>query len=254
MIQLKNSITSKFIIIWSLLIILLPIVKFWFIRTGYQFFNPVEVFQEMVSDFISILFPALVVSVFLPQFLQERKNGFITYARIRCSLGKYLISKAIVNAVLTGLVFFAVIIWSFIFAVYVIPNLHLIHFTNLSGNAHIVKTTFSQLLRYGTFTYGLVYSLWVSVNAIIYATLGFEFLLFTINPYVALSIPFLLYQLSNYLAGIFGFPEFSLLEVVFPFNIRMFPIWTALIPVALLLGLVIGIAIYHCRNLEKLEF
>lgn len=237
MVQLRNAVTSKFVIIWLLLVVGFPVLRFLLIRTGYQFFKPIEVFQETISDFIPLLFPALVVSVFLPQFLQERKNHFITYTRTRCSLGRYLTSKAIVNALLTGAVFFGFIFWSFLLTVYVVPGFHLVHFSSLTASAHIATPTFSQLLKFGTFTYGLIYSLWVAFNAVIYATLGFELLLLAINPYVALAVPFLLYQLSNYFTGILGFPEFSLLDVVFPFNIREFPIWTALLPVILLLGL-----------------
>ena len=126
LVELKRSFTVKNILLWLSIIILLPAIRFYTVKEGYQFFVPVELFQEMVSTIISLLFPALVIVIYLPTFLQEQKNNFIQYAHPRIPLNTYLLSKAITNALLTGLIAFLLIFLSFIFAVYIEPHLGIV--------------------------------------------------------------------------------------------------------------------------------
>ena len=78
-IEFKRAITIKNILIWLSIITLIPLVSFYPIREGYMFFKSVEVFQEMVGRIIPLIFPVLVIIIYLPNFLQEQKNNFITY-------------------------------------------------------------------------------------------------------------------------------------------------------------------------------
>ncbi|RFA32134.1 ABC transporter permease [Virgibacillus dokdonensis] len=248
LVECKRTCTVKNILIWIGIIILVPTLRFYTIKEGYQFFEPIEVFQEMVSTIIPLLFPALVIVIYLPTFLQEQRNNFISYTRTRIPLNAYLLSKALMNACLTGLVTFLLIFIPFVFAMYVEPNLEIIYYSPIDENTIIPSTTFSQFLSYGDLAYGLVYSLWVSINAALYSTIAFMLLLVLNNPFVAISIPFLFYHIFNFITGVLAVPQFSPLSTIFPFNIVEQPFWTLLIPFSFLVFVLIGLYVFANRN------
>lgn len=250
-VELKRACTVKNLLFWIAIIVFLPTIRFYTIRNGYQFYKPIEVFQETVSTIIPFLFPAIAISIYLPSFLQEKKNNFISYTRTRIPLSTYLLSKGLINACLTGLVIFLLIFIPFVFVVYLEPNIGIIHYTPIDKNAIVPDYTFSQLLSHGDLIYGLVYSLWVSINAVVYATIAFMLLLTSNNPFVALSIPFLFYHILNFLTGVLGVAMFSPLSTIFPFNIVEQPLWTVLVPFLLLLIILIGLLIFVKRNQKE---
>lgn len=251
LVELKRACTVKNLLLWGAILVLIPTIRFSTIREGYQFFEPIEVFQEMVSAIIPLLFPALVIIIYLPTFLQEQKNNFIPYTRTRISLNTYLLSKSLINAFLTGFIIFLLIFLSFVFVVYVEPNLGIISYSPIDKNTVIPKFTFSQFLSYGDLTYGVIYSLWVSINAIIYSTIAFMLLLILDNHFVALSLPFLYYHIFNFITGVLQVPQFSPLSTIFPFNIVEQPLWTVLVPFLFLLIVIIGCYVFAIRNQKE---
>lgn len=106
-------------------------------------------------------------------------------------------------------------------------------------------------MAYGDLTYGLIYSLWVSVNALVYSTIAFMLLLVVDNPFIALSAPFLYYHIFNFITGVFATPWFSPLSTIFPFNIIEQPLWTVLVPFSLLLFIIIGLYVFIIRNRKE---
>lgn len=72
-VELKRACTVKNLLFWIAIIVFLPTIRFYTIRNGYQFYKPIEVFQETVSTIIPFLFPAIAISIYLPSFLQEKK-------------------------------------------------------------------------------------------------------------------------------------------------------------------------------------
>ncbi|MGP7819730.1 ABC transporter permease [Niallia sp. 01092] len=251
LIELKRAFTVKNLLLWIAIIIILPTIRFNMIREGYQFFDPIEVFQEMVSTIISLLFPALAIIIYLPSFLQEQRNNFILYTRTRIPLNTYLLSKVIINTCLTGLVTFLLIFLTFVFAVYVEPHLGIIDYSPIDESAVIPRFTFSQFLSYGDLTYGVIYSLWVSINAVVYSSIAFMLLLIIDNPFVALSVPFLYYHIFNFVTGVLVAPWFSPLSTIFPFNIVEQPLWTVLVPFSFLLIVIIGLYVFAIRNRKE---
>lgn len=251
LVELKRACTIKNLLMWSSIILLLPTIRFCMISEGYQFYKPVEVFQEIVSAIIPLLFPALVIIIYLPSFLQEQRNKFITYTRTRVSLNIYILSKGLTNALLTGLVIFLLIFLPFVFIMYLEPNLGIILYTPIDKNVHIPNVTFSHLLLYGDLTYGLIYSLWVSINGVVYSTIAFMLLLNLNNPFVALSIPFLFYHIFNFITGVLNVPMFSPLSTIFPFNIEEQPLWTVLVPFLFLLIVLIVVFVFSTRNQKE---
>jgi hypothetical protein len=251
LVEIKRAVTLRNLLIWLAIIILVPAVRFYTIRNGYEFYEPIEVFQETVSSFIPLLFPALTIIIFLPSFLQEQRNNFIFYTRPRIPLTTYLLSKGLVNACLTGIVTFFLIFIPFLFIQYIEPSLGIIHYTPKDQNAVIPNYTFSQFLLHGTFLYGFIYSLWVAVNAIVYSTIALMLLLIVNNPFVALSIPFVCYHVFNFITGVLNIPMFSPLSTIFPFNIVQQPLWTVLVPFSTLVFILIGIFTFAFLNKKE---
>ena len=250
-VELKRAFTKRNIFLWLSVIVLLPTIRFHMIRNGYQFYEPVEVFQETVSGIIPLLFPVIAIIIYLPSFLQEQRNNFITYTRTRVPLRIYIMSKALMNALLTGMVTFLLIFIPFIFIVYVEKHLGIINYSSPTENVRIPAVTFSQFLRYGDLAYGFIYSLWVAINGVVYSTIAFMLLLNVSNPFIALSLPFLFYHILNFVTGLLHVPMFSPLSTIFPFNVEQQPLWTVLVPFSLLFIVLIIIFIFSIKNREE---
>ncbi|WP_075039470.1 ABC transporter permease [Anoxybacillus sp. MB8] len=250
-VELKRALTKKNILLWLSIIIFLPASRFYMISKGYQFFEPVEVFQETISGIIPLLFPVIVIIVYLPSFLQEQRNKFIPYTRPRIPLHIYVTSKGFVNAFFTGVVTFLLVFIPFVFIVYVEKHLGIIHYSSPTENVRIPAVTFSQFLRYGDFAYGFIYSLWVAINGVVYGTIAFILLLNVSNPFIALSIPFLFYHVLNFVTGLFHVAMFSPLSTIFPFNIEEQPLWTVFVPFSFLIAFLVFAFVFTLRNDEK---
>ncbi len=251
LVEMKRAFTIRNLLTWIGIIILLPAVRFYNIKEGYQFFEPIEVFQEMVSTIIPLLFPAIIIIIYLPLFLQELRNNFVLYSRPRIPLNTYLLSKIIVNAFLTGGIVFLLIFFPFVFAVYLEPHLGIIFYSPKDANSVIPMFTFSQLLEHGNLAYGLIFSLWVSINAVIYSSIALLLMLVLSNPFVALSVPFLFYHIFNFVTGILNVPMFSPISTIFPFNIVQQPLWTVLVPFLFLLIIFIGLFVFTMRKQKE---
>ncbi|MBW0934214.1 ABC transporter permease [Priestia megaterium] len=250
--EFKRAITTKNILTWLFIVFLLPLIAFYPIRQGYMFFSPVEVFQEILGGIIPLIFPVLAIIIYLPNFWIEQKNNFITYTRPRIPLGSYILSKGIVNAVFTGLIIFLMLLFSYVFVEFIEPNfLHFVQYYTPSKYNHSSKVTFSQFLRYGDLTYFLAYSLWVTLNAIVYTTISFMLMLIIRRTFIALSVPFLFYHIFNFIVGVFGVARFSPLSTVFPFNIQQQSLWTVMVPFTFLLLILLIIYFVVIRNKEE---
>ncbi|MBR8643893.1 ABC transporter permease [[Brevibacterium] frigoritolerans] len=246
-VELKRAFTEKNLYIWILIIFVLPIISFSSLIRGYTYHEPIAVFQSIISTFIPILFPVLIIIIYLPDFWYEQKNDFIPSTQPRVALRIHILSKGIINAFLTGFITFLMIFISFVFARYIEPDLGIIDYRPVS-QPEFTEFTFSQLLSVGDFTYGLVFSLWVSINAIVYSTIAYILLLLVRSMLIALSVPFVFYHVFNYVSGVLHVPQFSPISTIFPFNIEQQPLWTVLVPFSFLLISLIGLLLFALRN------
>lgn len=226
-------------------------IQFLLVRTGYTFYRPVEVHTEVIGSMIALLFPLFFIILNANSFALERKDNFIEYTKVRTHLHKYLLAKAIVNAGLVFVAAFTMVFLSFLFIAYIEPSLGIINYESSGLDSYTTSIgTFEVLLKHGTLTYGIMYSIWVALNAVLYATLAFVLTLLIKNTFLALSLPFLWYFIMNFVAGVLGYPEFSTTSTIFPFNITAQPIWTILVPYLLNLSILIGLVIYLRNSYE----
>jgi hypothetical protein len=170
--------------------------------------------------------------------------------RIRIPLATYLFSKLVVNAILSFLIAFLMVFVPFIFSMYIEPVLDIVHLYPADGNP-IPYTTFEQLLFLGTLPYGIIYSLWVGLNGMMYATMGLLLVMILEKPFVALSIPFMYYLLGNFITQILGYEQFSPTYTIFPFSISQQPLWTVFVPFTILCIVIIILGFYLKENLHK---
>ncbi|WP_157739587.1 hypothetical protein [Paenibacillus physcomitrellae] len=158
---------------------------------------------------------------------------------------KLLSIKFAANFMLTFCIFFIFIFGYFVFAYYIEPQIGLVQydpsFFALNGTTAkeytLHQNTFSQLFKYGSLTYGVVYSLWVAVNAALFAAFAFLLVLLVDRPFLALSIPFAFYLVQSFFMGAFGLVKYQFFQAVFPFNYAQQPIWTSFVPTAVLIAI-----------------
>ncbi|MGX4667945.1 ABC transporter permease [Cerasibacillus sp. JNUCC 74] len=232
--EFKKTITLPHILLWTIFILLLPTIKYIQIINGYVFYRQLDIFLRVNSDFIPLLFPLLVILVYTTNFIGEQKNNYLTYVCPRIPLNKYFYSKLIVNGCLSFTVAFLMIFIPFVFIMYIEPLLNITQLDNPNGNS-IPVTTFEQLLVAGTLTYGVVYSLWIGINGMLYASFGLLLLMLSKKPLIALSFPFIYYLVFDFITQVLGAFQFSPSATLFPIAISQQPLWTVLIPFGLLL-------------------
>jgi hypothetical protein len=249
-VEFRRALTKKRIVIWVTIIFLPIFIKFYMIKEGYTFYRPVELFQELISGFVPMLFPLFMLLVYANNFVLEEKNHFSLYTRTRIWFPTYIISKALVNGILAFLVSFIMIFLPFVFSVYIEPIFSIINYYDLREGESFSNLSFDQYLRYGTLVYGLIYAFWVALNGLIYASITFLLPFFIRNWFVAFSIPFVGYHVMNFISGVFGYAKFSPISTIFPFNVIQQEIWTVFVPFFILISIWIGMIIILKRRKE----
>ncbi|MED4406688.1 ABC transporter permease [Heyndrickxia coagulans] len=242
-VELNRILNGKQIIKWLLLIFVFPTIQFFLIKDNYVFYRQLDLFLRLNSNFVPLLFPILVVLVYTTEFVGEQKNNFIQYTRIRIPLSTYLLSKLTTNAILSFIIAFFIIFIPFVFAMYIEPFLGIVKLYPTEGNP-IPYTTFEQLLFLGNLPYGIIYSLWVGLNGMMYATMALLLLMILEKPFIALSIPFIYYLMTNYITQALGYDQFSPSYTIFPFSIAQQPMWTVFIPFSILFIILVILGFY----------
>lgn len=247
--ELKKSVNWKVVVLWTILIVPLPVIKFLMIDEGYVYYRQIEVFLRVNSDFVPLLFPLLIITAYTPQFIGEQKNNFLVYVNSRIALKNYNYAKLIVNGFISFFIAFLCVFIPFIFVMYIEPNFNIVSIQPINGNI-VPVTTFEQFLTLGTFIYGLIYSSWVGINGVLYATFALLLLMITKNPLVSLTTPFIYYIFGIFLTQLLNYDKFSPGSTVFPFSISQQPLWTVLVPFCILLTIVL--ILFHILR-RKLE-
>ncbi|WP_052676079.1 hypothetical protein [Paenibacillus sp. IHBB 10380] len=258
--EIKNTLSVKRILIWILLM-LWPFLNFMLQRNNYSFRDKLDVFTFMLEGVLPLVFVLLATLVYLGSFSQEIKKRFLVYTRLRIPLRKMLRIKFAANFLLTFGAFFVFTFGYFLFSFYIAPILGLIQYHPEVYKLNEVtvvedsytRHTFTQLLQYGSLTYGFLYSCWVGLNAAVYAALGFFMVLIVRSQFLALSIPFLLYIVGSFVLGAAGLMHFRFPDAIFPYSYMQVPIWTAFVPFLFLIFICVIIYIYVNKRLEWMD-
>jgi hypothetical protein len=227
----------------------------------YALFGEADFFALIVSFALPLVFPLIAVAIFALPFSNELSHRYILYTRTRTNVGRYLKRKLLANIAVAFTVFFLASFIPFLWAFVVEPAIGVIGpfrptMAGLSPAELVAYPasvhTFSQLLSFGPWAYGLGYSAWLGLNGALYASIGFQLLFVVPNRFIALSIPFIGYHILNFVFAVLAIPEFSP-AMVFPFNLVQFPIWTAFVPFTVLALLTASLAFYVGRHTKRLD-
>lgn len=253
-IEFKKVFTFNKGLTWFLIITLPIWIQYLVIHEGYSFTNNIDLYGRLLNGVGAMIFPILILFVFADTIIHERKNNYLTYTKIRIDFSTYLNAKIITNAILSFGVSFLYAFLPFLFAQYINPQVGFISNVMVDTNPH-GTTTFEQLLVYGPFLYGFIYSLWIGINGVLYATLPLLLCLILDNSFVGLSIPFVWYQGMSFVTAILGISQFAPLYTIFPYSILQQEIWTVFVPFLILLLMVIISYVYlRKRNSKEWSF
>lgn len=240
--ELKFYFNKKIMVFWILMVII-PVVYLFFIYESYIFRDALDVFTLMLEGLLVVVFPILTTAFYLPHFLQELKNRFIVYERIRTPVKNILFIKFCTNFLVTFFAFSFFIFILFLISFYIFPILNFIEYrpdvysfdeksvTMDSYNRH----TFTQFLEYGNIVYGFIYSIWVGINAAVYSSIGFIAMLLVKNKFIAISIPTIIYYIGSFILGFLNLRQFRFTDAIFPFSSIQQPIWTSFVTLGLLI-------------------
>ena len=165
-------------------------------------------FWNISLEYMTLLFPILVVCPTCWVMYYERKHKFIIYTFPRVPKIKYLFSKWIVCILSAFLIIFIPMLTSgllsFIFSNNITPS---------GQNTPIFYANFilPKFLISNTYMYIFVHCLWDGFLAIIIASLGFMLSLYVDNILIILTGPFIYATLDNFIMANLGFHKQRLL-------------------------------------------
>ncbi|ALE04757.1 hypothetical protein AL755_03460 (plasmid) [Arthrobacter sp. ERGS1:01] len=220
-----------------------------------------DVFATLMNTPFTMLAPVFVVFLSCSRFAQEIGNRFVSSARSRVRTESYVFAKLLVASGTAFLVFFA---WTFLaFAVAFVlwpklgnPSLDPAGYGLTASGAVLDsfgRTTYSQLLQSGTWTYALAYSAWVGFAAATYAALGMASLLVIKRRAVAMCVPFLVFFVQSAAAQLIGAPNLGLNFSMFPFGLQQQSILMGAAPTIVLAAMTGLIWLVLSRRLVRLE-
>lgn len=236
-----------------------PIGMFFLRKGAYEFRDPLDLFTYLIGGIVPLTFVILATALYLPSFSQEINERFLFYACARRPAGELLRAKFRFNLALVFVYCFLFIFICFLAAFHIVPALDLVKFHPDATDLKAIQAelygrhTFTQLLQYGTLTYGILYSAWVGLNAAAYSSIGFALLLLIRNRYVALSLPTLIYIVAGFLMTRPALMPYRTFDSIFPFSYLQQPIWTAFIPFLCLASIAAVLLHIVLSNLYKLD-
>jgi len=257
--EIRSKLTPKFILLCLIVpaaLIVLSIIR----SREYRLKDWYDYFTFILEGGLPITFPILVVLVFVASFSGEVKNRFLTYTRMRRPIMSTVYIKLTANIVLTFLLYSALIFVCFLFAYYIEPYLGIVKFDPSYGLtkeeiaiSNITRHTFTQILNQGVFTYAILYSCWLGINAALYSAIGFYLVLLIKNRFLALTLPFIIYLVGSFTLLGLGIEDYRPNNALFPFDRIQAPIWTAFIPFLVLLLILLCLILYVQKKHTEIE-
>jgi len=198
------------------------------------------VFSEFMSGgpAIYLLFPVYVVLLSCLRLYKEVPKS----KRVTMRKEGYLFSRVTTATGISFAVFALSTFLLFVLAYYVWPvvgdpsvDLSVYFLTPESAvTSSFTASTYSQLLVFGSLTFGILYSLWVGFCAAVWTSLAMAALLTVKNRPIALLLPFLLYIGQWVVASLYGNVRASFVASVFPFGYQQTSILAGATPMLVL--------------------
>jgi len=208
------------------------------------FRNNFDVFGQFLSSPLTLVFPLVVALLTCVPLYQELGDRFIVNTRSRIDLRLYVGVKLVSAALIAFAVFFFYVFATFAVAFLVWPaignpNVDPAVYNMSAADAvadSLGSASYSSLLQFGPFAYGLTYALWVGILGAAYSAIGTAALLLLSNRSLALSVPFLIYLLETVISALLGAPVLGLLYSAFPYGLTQTSVIVAAAPSLVLIA------------------
>ncbi len=219
-----------------------------FVSVGHsQFASDADVFFEFMGGPLRLLFPLLVALLVCWNAAAELTHRHIAATRPRIEIRRHIGAKFVRGLAGIFALFFAVGMATWLCAFVIVPHLYP-HAVDPRGYglhtaASVLAATVKQaplaaLLSQGTLAFGVAASLWLGLNAVVFAAVGLVAVYILSRPIVALFVPFGVYIVESIVLQVAGFPGGSfLLSAVYPGGLQSYPLAQALVPSAVLAAL-----------------
>ncbi|MBC6308862.1 hypothetical protein HCJ66_04750 [Listeria sp. FSL L7-1582] len=259
--EMKKSLDKKIIIISGILIFV-PMIYTFVNLKKYDYSDWLSVYANTVGGILALLFPLIVSFLYLIYFHEKLSKRFIVYTRTRRDIKKTVKISIITNVCLVFSVVFLMMFIPFIFYVYIEPILGIIKYVPENSylftaadilKAQIDQYAFTQLIGVSPFFYGFVYSIWVAINGVLWSLVTFYLTLILNNVFLGISIPFVVYEVMNFVCAMLGFPQYSSMIAIFPFNIGQLSFWDPFVPFVILVAVVTGMVLYVHKNVSRMD-
>lgn len=202
---------------------------------------------SMGKSYITLLFPLIVAIPYSYMLATEKKNNFFKYILVREDRRKYLISKAIVNAISGGLI---LLIPSIILLI-----LCIINFGNPFDYPDVFRNyvdPFSVILKTNPLAYILMHSFWMFLQGMIWSTVCFAISLVSNNILLITAAPFLYHIINNFVLAILGMARFNTPNSFSPYLMSNTTLFTMMVqPIALII-FIICMTIYYRKSRENI--
>jgi hypothetical protein len=221
----------------------------------------VDVFSELMNTPFIQLSPVFIVFLSCTRYARELGKRFVSTTRSRVRIESYVLAKLVIGCGTVFVVFFA---WTFLAFVVAFAVWPILGDPSISPHGYGLTTvtavtdsfgrfTFSQVLASGSWTFGLLYSIWVGFAASVYAALGIAALtLIPMRP-VAMAVPFLVFFGESVAAQLVGLPYAALELSMFPFGVVQQSILVGVAPTLILALAVCGFWLVLFRRLVTVE-
>ena len=218
------------------ILILGPVGTALFQASSYALWGPPDLFTLAYSSWITLLFPLLVAPLGALGMSEETSGRRLAYLCGRASIVKFTMTSAVAASGRAAVACFTSGIVTFLTCFYAAPAFGLVNYypellepSGLTYEEHAATfATWSQLLTYGDWFFGVAFSLWLAANGFLYALISVATVLLVGNRLLAIALPFIAYNLLSALAAMAGVPEYAP-GFIFPFNLTQLPIETIVV-------------------------
>ena len=231
--EVRRTLASWTTAVWVGLIAA-PIV--WTITKDAIFAYPLSAFATSMQSPLSVVLPLIAVGIYLVGFGRELQERFIVNARARIDVRRYLTVKAQATAATAFLFFFTYAAVAFIALVWVLPPTGVLRFDQVGSVPPDEFARFSELWSVSPALYGLVYAVWCGLNGAVWALIGFVALLSVSNRLIALAVPVVAVLVLTVALTLLGLDLIAPYTLWILFGYVQAPAWTALAPMAALVG------------------
>lgn len=187
---------------------------------------------------IGLLFGLLAALPYLPAFQAQLANRYLAYTRTRSLLRTTLRLRFLSCGVATFTTFFVVGLLPFLLITLVpsdySPDTYGLTTASQIAAAESTYATFTELTRVSPWLFCVFFSLWLGVNAVLYATIALSCTLLTGNRLVGFSLPWVVGFVLAFACAVLGLESYSPGTVV-PFNLEQIPFWKPMVPFAVTL-------------------